>query len=101
MAIQLIGVQPVIASIGEAQSTQAYRVGEVGETETLSLAVSCTNDLSVAGNMNVVHWQGEGNSYRVYKADGGAFGLIGETDGGFLIDDNRVPDMGQQPPAEA
>jgi hypothetical protein len=102
VAIQLIGVQPIVANVGEAAGSQAYCVGEVtADGEVVSLAVSCTNDLGIAGNMNLVHWQGEGTGYRIYKAADGVFGLIGTTDGNYLIDDNKVPDTGQQPPAEA
>jgi hypothetical protein len=102
VAIQLIGVQPIVANVGEAAGPQSYCVGEVtADGETVCTAVSCTNDLGVAGNMNLVHWQGEGDSYRIYKAAGGVFGLIGTTDGNYLIDDNKVPETGQQPPAEA
>jgi hypothetical protein len=94
-----IGVQPVIAAFGDAPGTQAYIVGEVvGTTETLSLAVSCTNDLSVEGNLNVVHWQGAGENYRVYKAQEGAFGLIGLADGALFLDTNLTPDLSQPPP---
>jgi hypothetical protein len=101
MAITRIGVQPVIVSAGQAAGTQTYCVGEVTpEGETVSLAVSCTNDLSVEGNCNFVHWAGEGASYQVYKAEGGAFGLIGTVAASPFIDVNSAPDMAHQPPAD-
>ena len=99
MAITRFGVQPVIATVGDAQGTQIYLVGEVaGGTETTSLAASCTNDLGASGNLNVVHWQGSGDSYRVYKAKDGGFGLIGTTADALFLDTNIEPDMTQAPP---
>lgn len=98
MAIDRIGVQPIIAAAGNAVARQTYKVGDVGESEVVSGEVSCTNDLSVAGNRNLVHWQGEGTSFRVYKSEGGPFGLIGTSDGDAFLDDNIAPDTAQQPP---
>ncbi|WP_028970158.1 hypothetical protein [Sphingomonas sp. URHD0057] len=99
MGITRIGVQPVIGSTGPAPGQQTYVVGEVnGETETLSVAVGCVNDLSAGGNLNVVHWQGAGDNYRIYKAQEGVLGLIGESDGAVFLDTNLQPDLTQPPP---
>lgn len=99
MAITRIGVQPVVASAGQAAGKQTYRVGAVsGDAEALSLEVSCINDLSIEGNRNIVHWQGDGSSYRIYKAEGGVFGLIGTVAADLFIDDNITPDTAQPPP---
>lgn len=101
MAITRIGIQPVVATTGPAAGTQAYKVGEVtGDQEAVSLEVACVNDLSAEGNLNLVHWQGEGQSYRVYKAEGGVFGLIGTPDASPFIDANISPDLSQPPPQE-
>jgi len=99
VAITRIGVQPIISSSGQAAAEQTYKVGEVaGEGETVSLAVGCTNDLSVEGNCNVIHWLGQGESYRIYKSTAGCFGLIGAVESSIFIDDNILPDTAQQPP---
>jgi hypothetical protein len=99
VAITMIGVQPVIASTGPAAGMQTYKIGEVsGDQETLSLEVACTNDLSAPGNLNLVHWSGEGESYRVYKAQDGVFGLIGAPTDSPFVDANISPDLSQQPP---
>lgn len=107
MRIVGIGVQPVISQASPYASQQAYRVVALidGEPQDASNTIACTNDLSLAGNMNVVHWQDDNSetptAFRIYKAANGGFGLIGETAGATkrFIDDNIVPDMGQAPPA--
>lgn len=86
--ISRIGVQPVIVSVGGAVARQAYRVAEVvdGAEEAPSNEVACANDLSVEGNCNVVHWQGEAALFRVYRATGGIFSMIVETSDSRFID---------------
>jgi hypothetical protein len=100
MAITRIGVQPVIVSAPTAERTQTYRVGEVTDAgELASCEVTCSNDLGLTGNVNVVHWSGESGNYRIYKkGEDGAFGLIKATDGLLFIDDNVSPDASQSPP---
>ena len=87
--ISRIGVQPVIASVGGAIGRQTYRVAEVVEDneEEASVEVSCSNDLSVPGNFNLIHWQGEASLFRVYRATGGMFELVEETAESRIIDD--------------
>lgn len=86
--ITRIGVQPVIASVGGAAGRQTYRVAEVvdGNEEAPSSEVSCTNDLTVEGNFNLVHWGGEASLFRVYRATGGMFERIAETSESRFID---------------
>lgn len=92
-------MQPIIASHSQAAGSQTYMVGEIADdAEVVSVAVGCINDLSVEGNRNIVHWRGTGESYRVYKSTEGVFGLIGTTDSNIFIDENILPDTGEQPP---
>jgi len=86
--ISRIGVQPVIASMGGAAGRQTYRVAEIveGEEAEPSNDVSCTNDLSVEGNFNIVHWSGEAELFRIYRATGGIFEMIAETAESRFID---------------
>jgi hypothetical protein len=100
VVIDLIGVQPIIADAGQGAGSQTYRVGAVTDDGEIAAGpVSCFNELSIPGNMNVVHWQAEAASFRVYRAVDGDFGLIGTTSDPFLIDTGLTPDMTQQPPA--
>lgn len=87
--ISRIGVQPVIASVGSAVARQTYRVAEVvdGNEEAPSVEVSCSNDLTVEGNFNLIHWQGEAGLFRVYRSAGGPFAQIIETEDSRFIDD--------------
>ncbi|EQB06229.1 hypothetical protein [Sphingobium baderi] len=85
--ISRIGVQPVIVSVGPGEARQTYRVGEVtADGEDVSVEVSCTNDLSVDGNVNLVHWRGDAGPYRVYRSNGTGFVLLEETIESCLID---------------
>lgn len=98
MGITRIGVQPVISQVGAAPGQQAYIVVE-GDAK--SLPAVCTNDLSIDGNMNFVHWQGDGGATNVYRSDGNTYGLIGASSDGRFIDDGSVqPDTSQQPPED-
>jgi hypothetical protein len=78
--ISRIGVQPIIASVGGAMGRQTYRVVEVvdGVEQEPSNEVACSNDLTVDGNFNMVHWRGEASLYRVQRSIGGAFVEIAE-----------------------
>lgn len=99
MAIDRIGIQPVVAVAGQAWPRHTYKVGEVtADGEVASLEVSCCNDISIEGNVNIIHWRGEGDSYRVYRAADGGFGLIGTTDGALFVDSNLAPDINSPPP---
>lgn len=86
--ITRIGVQPVIASVGGAVGRQTYRVAEIvdGVEQEPSVEVSCSNDLTVGGNFNLVHWAGEASLFRVYRATGGMFAMIEDTSESRLID---------------
>lgn len=88
MAITRIGVQPVITSVG-TPGLHSYRLVE-DDGEPSALEVGCTNDLSVDGNVNFVHWQGEAALFRVQKARDGGFVQIGETDGSSFVDDGSA-----------
>jgi hypothetical protein len=90
--ISRIGVQPVIVSVGGAAGRQTYRVAEVveGVEEEPSNEVACSNDLSIDGNLNVVHWQGEASLFRVYRATGGIFSMIAETADSRFLDTGEV-----------
>ncbi|HKY80280.1 MAG TPA: hypothetical protein VJM09_02270 [Sphingobium sp.] len=99
--ITRIGVQPIIVAGSPAAGRQSYVVTSMdGEIEVASPnSVTCTNDLSLAGNMNVVHWDGSEAPFRVYKAVEGTYGFIGETNDKRLIDANILPDISKQPPS--
>ena len=85
--ISRIGVQPVVSSVGSGASRQTYRVGDmVDGEEQMSNEVSCTNDLSVDGNVNLVHWHGEGALFRVYRSNGSGFEMLTETSESQFID---------------
>ena len=98
MAIIQIGVQPVISTPALAQVSSTYRVA-AADGSTLSSDVACANDLSLAGNMNVVHWQGtDEEAFEIFKSEGGGFGFIGATSDRRFIDDNIAPDLSRRPP---
>jgi len=85
--ITRIGVQPVIVSVGGAVGRQTYRVSELTDDgEQMSVEVSCSNDLAVDGNFNLIHWSGEASPFRVYRATEGIFSLIAETSESRFID---------------
>lgn len=70
-------------------------------TESLQTAdVTCTNNLTLAGNYNTISWTAAAgaNRYYVYKQRGGTYGYIGQTTGLSLTDDNITPDATQVPP---
>jgi len=85
-------------------TTQRYVITTLASdlvTESLQTAtVSCSNNLSLAGNFNTISWTAAAgaNRYYVYKQRGGSFGYIGQTTGLSLVDDNITPDTTQVPP---
>lgn len=89
MAITRIGVQPVVVTPGQANARQTYRVVEIedGKAGAESQEVSCSNDLSVGGNVNFIHWEGEAALYRVLRASDGPFRKIGEVEGSSFVDE--------------
>lgn len=95
--ITRIGAQPIVAQASPNASQHTYIVVE-GKAKSLPIAI--TNDLTLKGNMNVVHWEGTAKSAKVYRASGGAFGLIGQSGDGRLIDDNLEADLSKQPPSD-
>lgn len=62
--------------------------------------VTCSNNLSLAGNYNTVSFTAPGSGRRtyVYKKRGGVFGYIGQSAGTSLVDDNITPDTTLAPP---
>ncbi|KKW93962.1 hypothetical protein [Sphingobium chungbukense] len=99
--ITRVGVQPVIATGGPAAGRQSYIVTstEDGVEVTSPAVVSVSTDLGLAGNMNVVHWDGGNPPFRVYKSEGGAYGFIGTSKVRRLIDDNIAPNTRKRPPS--
>ena len=67
--------------------------------ESLTTAVTCTNDLLTTGNFNTISWTAVSGAtrYRVYKASNGLFGglhgYIGETKGTTFRDENIAADL--------
>jgi hypothetical protein len=96
--ITRIGAQPIVA---QASPNAAQHTYVVVQGKTQSLPITCTNDLTLKGNMNVIHWEGTGKTAEVYRASGGAFGYIGQSDEGRLIDDNIEADLTKPPPGGA
>ncbi|RSY83117.1 hypothetical protein DAH66_12675 [Sphingomonas koreensis] len=86
MTIERLGVQPIVAASTAAAAKQVYRVVELGEGGETSLEVGCTNDLSVEGNANYVHWSATAETCRVERSIGGLFEPLGETADGFYVD---------------
>lgn len=91
MAIERIGVQPIIVSAG-APGQQVYRLTELdGGTEgEPSVDVACTNDLSVDGNVNFIHWLADSNTVRVHRSLAGQFEPIADVEGTSYIDHGPV-----------
>lgn len=85
-------------------TTQRYVITTMANdlvTESLqTAAVTCSNNLSLAGNFNTITWTAAtgANRYYVYKQRGGSFGYIGQTTGLSLVDDNITADTTQVPP---
>lgn len=96
-----VGVQPIVASASPAAGRQSYIVTSIeeGKEVAATAVVTCSNDLGLAGNMNVVHWGGGEPPFRVYKAEGGAYGFIGTTKARQLIDANILPNTRKKPPS--
>jgi hypothetical protein len=77
----------------------AYAQGTLEES-LQSASGSATLDLTVAGNFIDVQPAGVAGAvrYGIYKRKNGVYGLIGQSDGTFLRDNNIDPDMSQTPP---
>jgi hypothetical protein len=70
------------------------------EESLASASASQNHDLTVAGNYIDVDPPAVAGAvrYNVYKAKGGLYGYIGQTDGSALRDNNIEPDMSNTPP---
>lgn len=86
MTIERIGVQPIVAASTPGAARQVYRVVELGGDGATSVEVSCTNDLSVDGNANYVHWTSTAPTCRIERSIGGIFEPLGETAAGVYVD---------------
>lgn len=85
--IERIGVQPVIVSASAGMGRQTYRVTEAGEGGAVSLEVSCSNDLSAAGNGNYLHWSSDAaGPFKVERSTGGMFVEIATVEAQFYMD---------------
>ncbi len=71
-----------------------------GSESLVSLAATVTNNLFVAGAYNTITWNAVSGAerYRIYKAQNGLAGAIGETDALTFRDDDIAPDMSVTPP---
>ncbi|WP_276120377.1 hypothetical protein [Pararhizobium qamdonense] len=72
---------------------------ESGEESLPSAAFVLRNDMSFAGNRNVLVWNavsGAG-SYAVYRLDNGRYGYIGTTEETTFTDENITPDLASGP----
>lgn len=92
MAIERVGVQPIVVEAGPAMIRHTYQVTELSETgeSEPSIQVACENDLSVEGNVNYLHWKGGAGSFRVYRAAGGPIEQIAEVSTQSFIDDGSI-----------
>lgn len=95
----------VSATTGTGSTTYKYVVTAVSsdglDESVASSMVSCTNNLTVAGNKNTVSWAAVSGAvrYYVYKEENGAvYGYIGQSDGTSFIDQNVNPDSSVTPP---
>lgn len=95
----------VAATVGSGSTTYDYVVTSVSATQEESLVtagVTCTNDLTTAGNYNTVTWTDEAAAirYNIYKKRNGLYGYVGQalSGGAGFIDDNISADMLTSPP---
>jgi hypothetical protein len=95
----------VVATTGTGTTTYKYVITAVssdGLDESVATSmVSCTNNLTTAGNKNTVSWAAVSGAvrYYVYKEENGAvYGYIGQSDGTSFIDQNVNPDSSVTPP---
>lgn len=86
-------------------TTNYYKVTAVnsdGAESAPTNAVSVASNLFVTGSYNTVTWSapvtGTAVRYRVYKAESGLYGYIGETELTSFRDDNIAPDLSITPP---
>jgi hypothetical protein len=68
---------------------------------TQSATASCSNNLAVAGNFNVLTWSATTGAarYYIYKLQSGVFGYIGQTTTLSFTDNNIQPDTLTTPPS--
>lgn len=97
-----VGAAPVV---GSGSAGYYYVVSavddETGEESLPSAQAACVNDLSIAGNKNLISWSavtGAGR-YVVYRLDNGVYGYIGGTAGLSFVDENIVADLADTPQA--
>jgi hypothetical protein len=94
----------VVATTGTGTTTYEYVVTahtpDYLEESVASATVSCTNNLTTAGNKNTVSWSASSGAtrYSVYKKRNGVFGYIGQTTSLSFVDDNIDPDLVTTPP---
>lgn len=97
-----------VVAVATNLTTQRYKVTTVAPdlvNESLpSAEVSCSNNLTLAGNYNTISWTAIGSGYRyyVYKLRGGVYGYIGQADTSSpsVVDDNILPDTTVSPPED-
>ena len=101
-AVAAPGVAVTASGAGAVSYTYCVTsVSDNGLDESIASAtVTCTNDLTVAGQYNVVSWSRVPgvNIYKVFKETNGRFGYIGTSGGYSFKDDNILPDISQSPP---
>lgn len=97
------GTPTVTASVGSGSVTYRYKVATIsddtGEESLPSSEGSTTNDLSIAGNKNLVSWTAVSGAsrYIIYKEDNGVYGFIGGTTGTSFTDENITADLADAP----
>jgi len=81
-----------------------YKVTALNEDKTEeslpSVAVSCRANLYATGTVVTISWNAVSGAkfYRVYKAEGGLYGYIGDTEGTSITDENIAPEKDVTPP---
>ena len=88
---------------GSGSTTYKYTVsavdGDTGEESLPGVFDTINNDLTTAGNTNVITWAAVTNArvYRVFKAFNGIYGFIGITEELTFTDENITPDTADNP----
>jgi len=92
--------------VGTGSTAYQYVVsavsGENGEEGLPSAMNAAANDLTTAGNSNVITWDAVDGAtyYRVYKEFNGIYGYIGITQAETFIDENITPNTADNPQTE-
>ncbi|OJF92063.1 hypothetical protein AX761_21730 [Rhizobium sp. 58] len=92
----------VAVSIRYGQSL-SYKVSavseETGEESLPSTAFSLRNDMSFAGNMNLLTWDAVAgaSAYIIYRKDNGVYGFIGRSETTSFTDENITADIADGP----